>query len=273
MLRARYSWKPLGALLVEKGLLTEPEVDAALAEQRRSGRLVGQILVESGALSAFSLARALTEQHGVELQAKPDAESAPAPGPSQSAAAWRPLGKLLVENGYLTKAELRQALAQQRESGGRRLLGEILVAEGFLSGISLARALAEQNGVALDPGEEVAVRPVLATSAPEQAVYEVREVEYRSRYGTGAKVYESASFLEAVDFAAEYIEDVDPDGIEIQRAEGDSRETVWTYSDSRAAATAATRKGLAEIFGFDPTVWDGADPRGPQGAARWSQTA
>ena len=272
MLKARYSWRPLGALLVEKGLVTESQLEAALTEQRRSGRLVGQILVESGALSAFSLARVLAEQHGVELQPKPDAEPAAASRPGQPAA-WRPLGKLLVENGYLTRTELRQALAQQRKSSGRRLLGEILVAEGFLSGISLARALAEQNGVPLDPGEEVAVRPVLATSAPEQAIYEVREVDYRSRYGTGAKVYESASFLEAVDFAAEYIEDVDPDGIEIQRAEGDGRETVWTYSDSRAAATAASRKGLAEIFGFDPTVWDGADPRGPEGAARWGQTA
>ncbi len=32
-------------------------------------------------------------------------------------------------------------------------------------------------------------------------------------------------------------------------------ETVWTYSDSRAAAKALSRKDLAETFGFDPTVW------------------
>jgi hypothetical protein len=101
-------------------------------------------------------------------------------------------------------------------------------------------------------------------------VYEVREVEYSTRYNAGTPVYESPSFLEAVDFAAEYIEDVDPEGIEIQRSQGSDRETVWTYSDSRAAATAASRKDLAQTFGFDPTVWDGASPRGPLGAARWS---
>ena len=61
-----YSWQPLGALLLAKGLLTENQLQWALSEQQRTGRLVGEILVESGTISAFTLARALTEQHGVE---------------------------------------------------------------------------------------------------------------------------------------------------------------------------------------------------------------
>src|SRR5262245_42149357 len=121
MLRARYSWRPLGALLVEKGLLTEQELEAALAEPRRAGRLVGPILVERGILSAFALARALSEQHGVELQTEAELEAKAIRNPG-----WRPLGRLLVEEGYVTRAELRKSLRIQRESGGRRLLGEIL---------------------------------------------------------------------------------------------------------------------------------------------------
>ena len=251
MLRARYSWKPLGALLVEKGLLTESQVDAALTEQRRSGRLVGQILVESGALSAFSLARALTEQHGVELHTEGDLRTSAA----RPHAAWRPLGKLLVEEGYLTKTELRKALRTQRASGGRRLLGEILVAEGFLSGIALARALAEQNGFELEPDWDESVQTVLSSAGPEQVTYQVCEVGYDPRYQARDVLYESASLLEAIDFAAEFVEDTDPDGVEIQRVKGAARETVWTYSESRAAANAASKKGLAETFGFDPTLW------------------
>jgi hypothetical protein len=259
MLHALYSWRPLGALLVEKGLLASSELESALAEQQRSGRLIGEILVESGMLSAFSLARALTEQHGVELQAAGDFGTGSAAGSSsRTPGAWRPLGKLLVEKGYLTKTELREALATQRESGGRRLLGEILVAEGFLSGISLARALAEQNGFELDPEACETAQTVLQTSAPGQVTYEVWEVGYEPRYQAQNVLYESASLLEAVDFAAEFVEDHDPDGVEIQRVDGKARETVWTYSESRADATAASRKGLAEIFGFDPTLWDGA---------------
>ena len=250
MLRVRYSWRPLGALLVEKGLLTEQELDAALAEQRRTGRLVGQILVERGSLSAFALARALSEQHGVLLQteAELDAKTSRHPG-------WRPLGRLLVDEGYLTRAELRKALRTQRESGGRRLLGEILVAEGFLSGIALARALAEQNGFDLDPDGGEPVEAVFSSAAVGQVTYQVCEIGYDPRRQARQVIYESASFLEATDFAAQYVEDAEPDALEIQRAHGEGREIVWTYSQSRAAAAAAAKKGLAETFGFDPTLW------------------
>ena len=227
-------WQPLGALLVAKGLLTENQLQWALSEQQRTGRLVGEILVESGTISAFSLARALTEQHGVELQSATKQEPEPAaPAP----AVWRPLGKLLVEDGFLTSDQLQQALLRQQESRGRRKLGEILVAEGFLSGIDLARALAKQNGVVLDQSEEVetVVRPVVT----ERFVYQVFEVSYEPHYKAHEVLYESASFLEAVEFAAEHIEDANPDGLEIQRAMGGTRETVWAYSDSRAAAAAS----------------------------------
>jgi hypothetical protein len=252
VIHARYSWQPLGELLVSKGLLTQAELDAALTEQKRSGRLVGEILVESGVLSAFSLTRALTEQHGVELKSGPEELGGTG---AQSPTVWRPLGKLLVEQGYLTKLELRRALEQQRESKGRRLLGEILVAEGYLSGIALARALGEQNGVALDDDGELDVETVVKTAEAGEVVFQVFEVSYAPRYKPHEVIYESPSFMEAVDFAAEFIEDASPDGIEIQRSEASGRETVWTYSDSRAAATARSRKDLAETFGFDPTLW------------------
>lgn len=247
-----YSWQPLGALLVAKGLLTENQLQWALAEQQRTGRLVGEILVESGTISAFALARTLTEQHGIEIhrpQPEPEPEMAPP-------AAWRPLGKLLVEDGFLTKDQLKQALVRQQESRGRRKLGEILVAEGFLSGVDLARALTKQNGVTLDQSDdlETVVRPVVN----EQSVYQVFEISYEPHYKAHEVLYESASFLEAVDFAAEHIEDADPEGLEIQRTNGAVRETVWTYSDTRAAAAAASRRGLTQTFGFDPTIWGGA---------------
>ena len=39
---------PLGALLIDEGLLTEAQLDAALAEQARSGKPLGRLLIESG---------------------------------------------------------------------------------------------------------------------------------------------------------------------------------------------------------------------------------
>ena len=65
---AEQSWRPLGELLVDKGLVTKEELEHALAEQEESGRLLGAILVERGYVSGPALAIALAEQYGVELK-------------------------------------------------------------------------------------------------------------------------------------------------------------------------------------------------------------
>jgi hypothetical protein len=64
---AEQSWRPLGELLVSKGLVTADELDRALTEQEETGRLLGAILVERGYVSGPALAVALAEQYGVEL--------------------------------------------------------------------------------------------------------------------------------------------------------------------------------------------------------------
>lgn len=65
---------------------------------------------------------------------------------------WRPLGKVLVDGGYVAERELEHALAEQRQHG--RGPGEILVEHDYLSGPALAAALAEQHG-----GGDVRFRP------------------------------------------------------------------------------------------------------------------
>jgi hypothetical protein len=61
--------------------------------------------------------------------------------------AWRPLGRVLVEQGLLTGDELERALAQQQTTGRR--LGETIVELGFVSSPDLASALATQYGIEL----------------------------------------------------------------------------------------------------------------------------
>ena len=268
MIEAQYTWRPLGAILVDRGVLSEDQLQGALREQRRSGRLLGEVLVQAGLISGFSLTRALSEQHGVKLEPVDDEPVAGETVAAESKpTSWRPLGKVLVENGFLTKIQLDQALAEQSRSGGRRLLGEILVATGALSAYSLARALGEQNGVAL--GEHDGLEAVLTSSTTDQPTYEVCEVGPEDDEQPRDVLYRSASFLEAVDFAAEFIEDHDPVGLAIHRAEADARETVWTYSESRAAETAAARKTVSDTFGFDPMQWHDARPEPPKDGIRW----
>jgi hypothetical protein len=248
---AAFPWRQLGDLLVDQQLLTEDELEQALAEQARSGRLLGQILVSNGYLSAFSLARVLSEQHGVELRSARDEPEPQTLALVETGASWRPLGKLLVERGFLTESQLASALEEQESGHGR--LGEILVSRGLLSGADLARALAEQQGVNLEPGDDIEthVRP----SSPQAPVYKVFEVVFEPGYQRHMPVYENPNFLEAADFAFEYVERHEPDALEIHRTDGAAQETVWNYSASRAAAASAARKNLVETFGFDPTRW------------------
>ena len=64
---AEQSWRPLGELLVTKGLVTEDELQRALKQQEETGELLGTILVDRGFVSGPALAVALAEQYGVEL--------------------------------------------------------------------------------------------------------------------------------------------------------------------------------------------------------------
>jgi hypothetical protein len=269
--QAYFPWRSLGLLLVEKGLLTPRELELALDEQRRTGRLLGQILVGSGSVTGLALAQALTEQHGVELRPSNGAEEllltdsqrqaeeglGQLPEPEAEDRAWRPLGKLLVETGFLSETELEQALAEQRERPGRRL-GEILVAQGSLSGPALAVALAKQHGLDLGPESELdaGLQTVIKPSTPGQPNYRVHEIVYEPTYQQGSILYDSTNFLEAADFACEFVEQRNPQGLEIQKTDGGASETVWTYSEKRAAAEAVSRKPLVETFGFDPMRWD-----------------
>jgi hypothetical protein len=259
--QANFPWRPLGRLLVDMGLLTASELERALDEQRRTGRLLGQILVGHRYVTAFSLARALTEQHGVELRPTGSGAGGRASGvASRDGHAWRPLGRLLVENGFLSEAELEEALAVQRRS--HRRLGEILIARGWLTGPALALALAEQHGVDLGSEDDLAadVETVTIASAPGEPTYEVWDAVYEPTYRPRSLVYETSNFLEAADFACEYAADRKPIALEIQRRDGDARETVWAYSETRAAAAAATAKPLSETFGFDPIRWTPGRP-------------
>lgn len=64
---ARIPWRPLGRLLVAKGLLSDDQLEHALRDQARTGRRLGEILVELGFISHRALSLTLAEQYGVDL--------------------------------------------------------------------------------------------------------------------------------------------------------------------------------------------------------------
>jgi type IV pilus assembly protein PilB len=52
--------------MIQEGLLTEVQLDAALRDQQRNGKPLGRILIESGAISESDLVRTLARQVGLE---------------------------------------------------------------------------------------------------------------------------------------------------------------------------------------------------------------
>jgi len=238
----QYPWRLLGELLVEQGAIDAPTLEAALVEQRATGRRLGEILVSCGALPGGQLTRVLAEQYGIQLSAETMAAVTDA---DAVAAPYQPLGRLLVARGAITQEALEDALAMQRNTNRR--LGDILVTDHGVSMLELAAALSEQQGLALGD----AAAPVYASRFPDGATYEVKEPGRAPRFTTD-------SFLEATDFAFEYLAIESPEVLEIVRDRDRRRECVW-QCDQRGLPT-GTPATMYDRYGFDPNTW-----RGPAG--------
>ena len=137
----------IGALFVERGLVSESQIRIALEIQNETGQQLGQILVERFGVSRKELASVVAEQW---------AKLGGSAGPEDTAS-WRRLGEIFVDRGFVTQDELDQALARQRQTGER--LGEALVAQGVISKFELAGALAEQMA-ALESESDALESPV-----------------------------------------------------------------------------------------------------------------
>jgi hypothetical protein len=245
-----FPWRPLGSVLVERGLLDEAHLEKALAVQRREGGKLGEILVQRGWVTPFGLAAALASQHGLELSRGDGAGS----GASGAVAAetptegWKPLGRLLVEQGVIKDVYLKQALAEQHRTGAR--LGEILVSRGWASASAIASAVAAQHGLHLDA--DTAAQARLSQEPPDGVTYVVREAVD----GDWHDVHTSPSFLDATDVAFDTLEERDSRALVIVRVEGGEQEVVWRYLADEAAR--AGRDTMLDLFGYPVVNWNAA---------------
>jgi DNA repair exonuclease SbcCD ATPase subunit len=64
---AHITWRPLGQLFVERGLITQDELEEALVEQQETRKRLGAILVSRGLVSGPELTSVLVDQLGMEL--------------------------------------------------------------------------------------------------------------------------------------------------------------------------------------------------------------
>ena len=252
-------WRPLGELLVDRGLIVANELQAALAEQERSGKRLGEILVAQSAVTQSQLTRILAEQVGLSLDRADPVAAAPAsaaqeetdersPAIEALAPEWRALGEVLLERGALSEAELEEALRLQRETARR--LGEILVERGYVSAQELVAAVIDQHGL-----EGATAMTTLAATPLRSVSHELYQVEDHDA-DKPRIVFRSEGMLDAIDFAFEYLEAERPARLLVFRTFGKKREEVWAY-DEQAAEHAATPQHLLDVFGYDVVRWQG----------------
>jgi hypothetical protein len=208
----------IGALFVERGLVSESQIRVALEIQRETGQQLGQVLVERFGVSRKELASVVADQW-----AKLGGSSGP-----EDSASWRRLGDIFVERGFVTQEELDEALTRQRQTGER--LGEALVAQGVISKFELAGALAEQMAVLGDPDTEVAAE----NGQPKATVHRLHGRDDAEQAPPPTNVIELAA---PIDWGAEAVEteleavETEPQAVEETLDESEALEAVEAHAE------------------------------------------
>jgi len=161
----------IGEILIQSGLIAEWQLSHALSLQfspEHGRKKLGSLLVELGYASRDEIEGALTRyaQKSPQptgfptLSTEPEPVPAPKPAPVQSAEPQHvPLGQILTRLGYITEAQLDQALTQQSQlSAEYKPLGDILVLMGYLTEEQLQDALAQQPGFGREPMGQILIR-------------------------------------------------------------------------------------------------------------------
>ena len=165
-------WPPLGALLVREGLLTDADLEAALAQQRLStAQRLGEILVDRGLVPRTVISRLVAEQYELEFVELHDLEIDPVIGrllPKELASEYPAVPIAQHEDGSLDVAiadptnavyadELHRAL-------GVRLTFVVAPAEDIAGALERVHASAEPFEA---PGMDTAIETVPALAAEE----------------------------------------------------------------------------------------------------------
>lgn len=247
----------LGRLLVERGVITEEQLDTALAVQRREGGMLGEILTQRGWVSPLSIAAAVAKQRTDDSEPPPDGHE----GRGRSSS-WKPLGTVLVDKGFISDVQLKQALAVQRDEGG--FLGEILVDRGWLAAADLVLGLAAQLGLDFDVKRAVQNRDetvILPTDRPAAHFEVLEEVA-----GEAQLLKTAETFMESTDFVFdEVLWQREPGNLQIVRVDAGRREIVWSFRPGEAAAH--TREDMLSVFGYSVGQWQDKHGDGPSVAA------
>ena len=158
------------------------------------------------------------------------------PGPPEGP--WRPLGEVPLDGGLVTDPK---STRRSRRSARTRTAGSARSSSGSATSPASpwrSRSRSSTASSSTRPASRRACARSRCRCPPaSRATWSTRPTS-RATGALCRRLDEGPNFLDAADFASEYIDQKEPTAVEIERKDGGDVETVWLYSPPRAPADA-----------------------------------
>ena len=139
--------KKIGEILLAQGLINQEVLDHAMEEHKRTGTSLGTVLVTMGHINQDTLESVL----GLQLELSGQRKR---------------LGEILVDQGFLTDAQIGLALDEQKRTG--KQLGKVLVEKGFIEENKLLDVISAQIDVQRVILENINLDPAIVKLVPQE---------------------------------------------------------------------------------------------------------
>lgn len=152
-----------------------------------------------------------------------------------------PIGEVLKESGYITEAQIEQALAEQKRSGTNKRLGQILIDMNFVSESQVLEALAKRLGYSVVNIETLQVDVDAVSVIPRQLAFKYKLIAIKKSDGKLTVVMsDSLNF-----YAVEDVRQISGMPLEIQLCESKKIENAINYYYSEVEAKDQVKQAVS----------------------------
>jgi type IV pilus assembly protein PilB len=118
--------KKIGEILLAQGLISQDVLDVAMEEHKKTGTSLGTVLVQMGHITQETLESVL----GLQLELTGQRKR---------------LGEILVDQGFMTDAQIQECLDEQKRTG--KQIGKLFIEKGFIDEQKLLDVISAQIDV------------------------------------------------------------------------------------------------------------------------------
>ena len=139
--------KKIGEILLAQGLISQDVLDVAMEEHKKTGTSLGTVLVQMGHITQETLESVL----GLQLELTGQRKR---------------LGEILVDQGFMTEAQIQECLDEQKRSG--KQIGKLFIEKGFIDEQKLLDVISAQIDVQRVIIENLNLDPAVVKLVPQE---------------------------------------------------------------------------------------------------------